>query len=459
MRVFAFCLTKGILAALVAGLLVVVSGCASKDAATPDASAATAGSSSSSSVSSSSSSSVGTSSSSSSSSSSVGTGSSSSSSSSASSSSSSRSSSSSSSASSGSSSSASSISTAGTWEDVSLPITGIEPNQNGTAVVAAVPGQGKLIALSGLANTGWGKIMVFSSTDKGSHWTLLNSTGAGGGIGSLSTALYFSPDNANSFYVTGGYYKTDNGGVSFIGGERVSDVYADVLAIEDPTHSSNSNLLDKGAESVSASADGNTVLIGPHEAYQLFKSVNRGANWTNIWTNLGAAPNTIAYPTYPLVLDANTYLVGASFTVNGTWNTGGGTTGIYRTEDGGQTWTLVSNSTVVGSPLILNGKIYWSFFNGSDGGILTSADNGKTWTVATNNSLNYWVPPVALPNGSIAVLLSSGAVATSTNGAPPWTTVGPPAGLSNLRGMVYDPVNKAFIVWQRNGGIQRLSVN
>jgi len=309
-----------------------------------------------------------------------------------------------------------------------------------------VPGQGKVIALSGLVNTIYGRTMAFSSTDKGTTWELIGSYS-----GIYSSGLHFVLSNPDIFWINGGYYKSTNGGVTITGRDTIWEALPALKALEIDQAN-----LDKGSESTSVSQDGSIVIVSPHESHDLFRSLNSGNTWTNIGNTL---PAGTAFPSYPLVIDASTYLAGCSFTVNGTWNTGGGATGIYRTENAGQSWTQVSSATPSGSPLVFNGVIYWSIFNGSDGGMITSSDGGRSWTVATSNSLNYWIEPVKLPNGLVATLTNAGFVATSTNGAPPWTTLGPAIGIGSLRGMVYDSVNKGFLVWQRNGAIRRLNVN
>ena len=62
---------------------------------------------------------------------------------------------------------------------------------------------------------------------------------------------------------------------------------------------------------------------------------------------MAGLPPDIGYASSPLVLDASTYLLG---TVAGPGS------GVFRTTDGGATWSKVSDLPVVGAPLLRDGK-------------------------------------------------------------------------------------------------------
>ena len=51
------------------------------------------------------------------------------------------------------------------------------------------------------------------------------------------------------------------------------------------------------------------------------------------------------------------------------------TKGIFRSTDGGQKWTQVSEATAVGAMTVFKGKGYWL----TDQGLLATADEGKSW--------------------------------------------------------------------------------
>jgi hypothetical protein len=306
--------------------------------------------------------------------------------------------------------------------------------QIGVSTVAVVPGGGKIIANSGSTFYS-AQIVVYGSSDDGTTWQVLNKDT----LKLDSIGIGFSND-PSTFFVSGGLYKTTNGGTTF-------------AAITGPAPAIKKGYFD--SEVVSVGPDGMTVLTNIHETKLLYRSTDGAKTWDEIGSTL---PSTIDFPAYPLVLDESTHLVGCSYAIDGAWDTGGGTAGIYRTTNGGASWTQVSNSEAVGIPTAVGSHIFWSFQANNSGGMVVSADHGSTWTVATQSSLNPWVTPIVMPDGRIATLDAAGNVVTSADGAAPWTPVGPALSQANLQGVVYEPVGKAFFAWTRDGALERLKV-
>ena len=144
-----------------------------------------------------------------------------------------------------------------------------------------------------------------------------------------------------------------------------------------------------------------------------------------------------------------TYVVGCSFAVDGTWDYGNGTTpGIYRTTNGGTSWSPVSTAEVYQNPLVVNGTIYWPT---AGGGIVKSADNGATWSIATASGM-VSTRPTSLPNGHIAQLTTTKMISISADAGTPWTNVSVTAATNNPTslnsGITYDAVRGVFFVWQ-----------
>jgi photosystem II stability/assembly factor-like uncharacterized protein len=138
-----------------------------------------------------------------------------------------------------------------------------------------------------------------------------------------------------------------------------------------------------------------TMLVGGHEQAQaVWKSTDGGQTWTNIGLNL---PSGTGFSTAPLIINAQTYLVNT----NTSW--GGGTPGIYRTTNGGTSWTKVSSKDPWEQPLVTaNGTIYWAI---TDGTLAKSTDNGQTWTsVASGLQNGNPVRPIELPDGRIVAV-------------------------------------------------------
>ena len=95
------------------------------------------------------------------------------------------------------------------------------------------------------------------------------------------------------------------------------------------------------------------MLSGRHETSILDRSTDGGATWNTVDT----LPADIGFATAPLVIDAQTFLLG---TVNGAKS------GIYRSTDQGASWTLVRPGGVSGKALVAKDRtIYW-VLNGGD---------------------------------------------------------------------------------------------
>jgi hypothetical protein len=134
-----------------------------------------------------------------------------------------------------------------------------------------------------------------------------------------------------------------------------------------------------------------TLLAGGHEQKQtLYRSADGGTTWTNVGANLPAGTN---FCTNALVLDANTHLVGCS-------GYAGGTDGVFRTTDGGKTWAPATTASAAAVPLwASDGTIYWSLVY--DRGLIKSTDQGKTWTQTIQGGTLKTGHPIELPDGRI----------------------------------------------------------
>ncbi len=119
------------------------------------------------------------------------------------------------------------------------------------------------------------------------------------------------------------------------------------------------------------------------EAARVLHTTNGGANWTNAmptaWTELGAYPNHIHF------FDAQNGIV-LGDPVNGNWE-------IYKTSDGGSTWTPVTglpaplvqpapNGIETSTPksTFVKGDNVW--FGTKYGRVYRSGDRGLTWSVS-----------------------------------------------------------------------------
>jgi photosystem II stability/assembly factor-like uncharacterized protein len=210
-------------------------------------------------------------------------------------------------------------------------------------------------------------------------------------MGGRVTDVALDPENPAGFWValaTGGVFRTANGGATFeavFEGESVASV---------------------GAVAVSP-ADPKTVWVGTGEGTDrntagwgdgVYRSTDRGAAWTRVGLTASRAVARIAvHPKDPKI---------AYVAALGSLWTSGGERGLYKTTDGGASWTRVlgapgalaqkvgacdvvldpADPEVVYAALYARLRTPWSFASGPEasdgkdaGGIFKSTDGGATW--------------------------------------------------------------------------------
>ncbi|MBV9357924.1 MAG: exo-alpha-sialidase [Chloroflexi bacterium] len=148
------------------------------------------------------------------------------------------------------------------------------------------------------------------------------------------------------------------------------------------------------------------------------------------------------YSTYPLIVDAHTYLVNVAGSARGA--------GIYRTTDGGATWSNVSFLGPNGPPLVASdGTIYWAV----DEALAKSSDHGLTWSQVGGGFVSG-LHPIEVPGGRL-VTAESDTLVVSSDGGATWQSFGPtlpyvPAGVA------YSENQKALFIWHSDCGSQVL---
>lgn len=277
--------------------------------------------------------------------------------------------------------------------------------------IAVWPGKDELLA-STRANGLW------SSKDGGQTWTRMGEPGKTPPNAGQAVEFVFDPVDPNTMWTSGmynyGVWKTSDGGKTF-------------------SHISNNNHVDGFAVDFTDPAR-QIQLMGLHEQeHSLHKSTDGGATWVKIGDRIPAGSE---FSTDPIVIDSKTYIIDSCG-----WSKPGEKWGIYRTEDGGETWKSVSNEGASGNAVVTSkGDIFWSVL--WDRQMIKSSDHGKSWVrlkaPARGNVIE--VRPdrlVALGGKGMAQLY------VSKDDGSTWTPFGEALPFK-ARGLAFDAVRRCF---------------
>lgn len=295
------------------------------------------------------------------------------------------------------------------WYAVTSNLGTLRSECGNMSFLAAKPDEDMLIA--GIAANGlWG------STDGGGSWAPMGRGTGSDVIDNRTSSIVFDPLDPKRFWQSGIYgsaaYVTEDGGDTFRALSK-EERHADAIAVdlEDPQR--------------------RTALLSGHEQPQKLR-LSRDGGVT--WTEIGAALPAGITCNNPRILDADTFLVGCSYSG----------TGLYRSDDGGATFTLVHPSAGTGlGTWLADGSLAWLT---SEGGMVRSTDRGLSWVEATPPNTLAFGFMVALPDGRLAALTRKAVVVSSDQGAN-WRVVSSPLPFDPT-GFTYSVHQKAFFVWR-----------
>ena len=300
------------------------------------------------------------------------------------------------------------------WTNVTSNLANMQSECGNLTLLSPVPGSNTLIA--GVAQKG-----LWATSDGGASWQPLGTGQGSARISNRPSWISYDPLNPAHFYESGiysggGAFATTTGGTTFA--QLGTVTHNDFVSIDytDP--------------------DRKTLLVGGHEQPRtVWKSTDSGKSWTNVGVNL---PAGTGFSSDPLIIDAKTYLVNAA-------GSGQATPGIFRTTDGGATWTRVSSLGPNGAPLVTSdGNIYWAVADA----LAKSSDHGVTWSLVGGGFVNEH--PIEVPGGRLVTAQQDTLVVSSDGGAS-WEPLGPQLPYSPA-GVVYSESQKALFIWHWDCG-------
>ncbi|WP_228236178.1 WD40/YVTN/BNR-like repeat-containing protein [Allomuricauda sp. M10] len=254
----------------------------------------------------------------------------------------------------------------------------VGPHRGGRAgTVTGVPSDPNLYYM-GTAGGG-----VWKSTDAGNSWECISDGYFGGSIGAVAV----SESDPNIMYVGEGE-QTLRGNVSSGKGLWKSMDAGETwqfIGLEDSEHIARIRIHPKNPDIVYVAAIGN--LWKPNKTRGVYRSMDGGKNWEKVLyiSDKAGAGDLIMDPNNSRILYAATW----EMKRNGyRMDSGGPDSKMFKSTDGGDTWTDISEHSglpgfpwgIVGiavSPL--DSDRVWAIIEAKDGGVFRSDDAGKTW--------------------------------------------------------------------------------
>jgi photosystem II stability/assembly factor-like uncharacterized protein len=302
-----------------------------------------------------------------------------------------------------------------------------------SAAVAGVASQPMVFYFGG---TGGG---VWKTTDGGINWEPV-SDGTVFGTGSVG-AIGLSDSDPNTIYIGMGESPI-RGNVSHGDGVYKSTDAGKTwkhIGLEDTRQIPRIRVHPKNSDLVYVAALGH--VWGPNEQRGIFRSKDGGKTWEKIFSRgaKAGAIDLIMDPTNPSVLYAGFWEV---YRKPWTLESGGPGGGIFKSTDGGDTWTELTRNQ--GLPRGVVGKIgitvspanperVWAIVEAEDGGVFRSDNGGRTWT-KTNEQRNlrqrawYYTRIYADPKSADTVYVLNTGFYKSNDGGRTFTGIGVPHG-------------------------------
>jgi len=338
----------------------------------------------------------------------------------------------------------------------------IGPYRGGrSAAVAGVPSQPMVYYFGA---TGGG---VWKTTDGGINWEPI-SDGNVFGTGSVG-AIGLSDSDPNTIYVGmgespirgnvshgDGVYKSTDAGKTW---KRVG--------LEDTRQIGRVRVHPKNSDLVYVAALGH--VWGPNDQRGVFRSRDGGKSWEKILSrgDKAGAIDLVLDPTNPSTMYAGFWEV---YRKPWTLESGGPGSGLFKSTDGGDTWTELTRNP--GLPKGMIGKVgiavspanperVWAIVEAEDGGVFRSENAGRTWTkVNEERRLRqrawYYTRIYADTKSADTVYVLNTGFYKSNDGGRTYTTIGVPHGDNHDLWLAPDDPNRMI---NSNDGGANVSFN
>ena len=255
---------------------------------------------------------------------------------------------------------------------------GIGPFRGGrSAAVCGVEGEPNLFYFGA---TGGG---VWKTEDGGRSWSNISDGYFGGSVGAISV----SSSDPNVIYVGGGEV-TVRGNVSH-GYGMWKSVDAgkswEQIGLEDSRHISRISVHPDNSDIVYAAVLGD--LYQDTETRGVYKSIDGGESWERVLFSSPAAGavDLCIDPKNPRILYASTWDIRRT---PYSLSSGGEGSALWKSTDSGVTWTKISDNEGMPKGILgiigitvspVNNQRLWAIVENKDGGVFRSEDGGNTW--------------------------------------------------------------------------------
>jgi len=324
---------------------------------------------------------------------------------------------------------------------------------------AAVAGSYKNKNTFYFGGTGGG---VWKTTDGGSNWVNISDKYFGSSIGAVAVA----PSDETIIYVgegentmrgnvsegLGGMWRSDDGGRSWKN-----------IGLKDGRHIIRIIIHPKNPDIVWVAVVGH--LFGPNEERGVFKTTDGGKTWkrTLYINNQTGCSDLVMEPGNPNVFYAGMWRV---IRTPYSLESGGEGSGMYKSTDGGETWTNISSKKglpkavwgIVGVAVAPSNtdKVY-SIIENASGGLYMSADGGETWTLSSSdNNIRqrawYYTKVFVDPKNENKVYCPNVGFMVSTDGGRTFRSIQTPHG--DHHDLWIDPEDGNRMIVADDGGAQ-----